>query len=433
MVEGVSALLVLGTVGALLTAISLWPPHRPGAIALILFFAGWLVSELPLHFALIQAGLAALFALHDGVHGAADALGLALIGVATLGLLHHVRLATMTTLVVERALAAGLGRDYHDRIRPELKQAYDPTTSWGALAMIWPSRPRAVERTRNIVYGHAGARPLRLDIFKRRHDPPTHAPVFVYIHGGGWVIGNKGQQGRLILHELAAAGWIGVSVEYRLSPRATFPDHLHDVKRALTWVKQHIAEHGGDPGFVIVGGGSAGAHLASLLALTPNQAELQRDAPDIDTRVQGCVSFYGIYDFADRQRHFRHRAFRSLLLERIVMKRRFADAPDDFDRASPTFYAASLGADAPPFMVLHGDRDSLAPLGGALHFCDVLRSRGGKGPLVWACLPGAQHAFDVFPSLRSIPAVHGVHRFCQALYSAHKAEVDARRTTSDPS
>jgi acetyl esterase/lipase len=428
----VTALLILGITSAALTAVSLWPPHWPGFLALGAFFAGWLVSELPLHAALIQLGVASLFVLHGGVHGPADALGLALVGASLLGLAHHVRMATMTTHVIERALAAGLGRDYHDRIHADLRKVYDPTTSWSALAFIWPSRPRHVDRTRNVVYGHAGERPLRLDIFKRREDPPRNAPVFLYIHGGGWMIGNKGQQGRLILHELAAAGWIGVSIEYRLSPRATFPDHLHDVKRAIAWVKQHIAEHGGDPSFVMLGGGSAGAHLASLAALTPNVVDFQRDFPDVDTRVQGCVAFYGIYDFADRARHFRHAAFRRILLERIVMKRRFDDAPDDFDRASPIFHATSLGTDAPPFMVLHGDRDSLAPLGGALRFCDVLRSRGGKGPLVWAVLPGAQHAFEVFPSLRSVPAVHGVHRFCQALYSAHLAERSARRTADDP-
>jgi acetyl esterase/lipase len=428
----VTALLVLGLVGAIATAISLWPPHRPGTLALAAFFVGWLVSELPLHTALLELGLAALLALHGGVTTTADWLGLALVGLSLLGLAHHVRLATATTLVIERALAAGLGRDYHDRIDPQLRKSYDPSTSWSQLAFIWPSRPRHVDRIQNVVYGTVGDRPLRLDVFRRRAEPPTRAPVFLYVHGGGWVIGHKGQQGRLLLHELASAGWIGVSIEYRLSPGATFPDHLHDVKRAIAWVKQHIAEYGGDPGFVLIGGGSAGAHLASLAALTANQPEYQRDFPDVDTRVQGCVSFYGIYDFADRGRDFRHRAFRNLLLERIVMKRRFDDAPDDFDRASPVFHAGAAGADAPPFMVLHGDRDSLAPLGGALRFCDVLRTRGGKGPLVWACLPGAQHAFEVFPSLRSVPAVHGVHRFCQALYSAHLLDRAARRPAADP-
>ena len=423
---------MLGLVGALLTANSLWPPHWPGSVALGAFFAGWLVSELPLHFALLQLGLASLFAVTGGVHGGADAIGLGLVGLSLLGCAHHVRLATETTIVVERALAAGLGRDYHDKIDPSLRALYDPTTKWSALAFIWPGRPRHVDRTRDVEYARVDGRPLRLDIYKRREDPPRDAPVFLYVHGGGWTIGHKGQQGRLILHELASAGWVGISIEYRLSPRATFPDHLHDVKRAIAWVKQHIAEHGGDPEFVIIGGGSAGAHLASLAALTANDPAYQRDFADVDTRVQGCVAFYGVYDFADRPRHFRHHAFRRILLEKIVMKRRFADEPDAFDAASPVYHAGLRGADAPPFMVLHGDRDSLAPLGAALKFCDVLRTRGGKGPLVWVCLPGAQHAFEVFPSLRSVPAVHGVHRFCQALYSAHKSARDARPSTADP-
>jgi acetyl esterase/lipase len=426
----VTALLVLGLTCATLVAISLWPPQWPGTVAVIAFFMGWPVSELPIHTAMLEVGLVGLFVQHGGVHGAADGVGLALCGVALIGLVHHVRLATQTTIVMERALKAGLGRDYHDRIEPALRTAYDPTTRWSSLALIFPSRPGHVDRIRDIVYGHAGKRPMRLDVFRRRHDPPQRAPVFIYVHGGAWMIGHKGQQGRLTLHELAAAGWIGVSIEYRLSPRATFPDHLHDVKRALAWVKQHIAEYGGDPEFVVISGASAGAHLASLAALTPNLPEFQRDFPEADTRVQGCVSFYGVYDFSDRGKHFRHRAFRRLILERIVMKRRFADAPDDFDRASPIYHAAT--AEAPPFMVLHGDRDSLAPLGGALGFCDVLRSRGGRAPLVWVSLPGAQHAFELFPSLRSVPAVHGVHRFCQAIYSAHRAGTSERPRVADP-
>ncbi len=75
-----TALLVLGLVGAALTFVSLWPPHWPGTVALGAFFVGWLVSELPLHFALLQLALASLFATHGGVHGGGDAIGLVLIG-----------------------------------------------------------------------------------------------------------------------------------------------------------------------------------------------------------------------------------------------------------------------------------------------------------------------------------------------------------------
>ena len=115
----------------------------------------------------------------------------------------------------------------------------------------------------------------RLDVIRRRGAPPAGAPVLVYIHGGAWVIGDKREQGLPLLHELARRGWVTVTINYRLSPRATWPDHIVDCKRALVWVREHIAEYGGDPGFIAVSGGSAGGHLAALLALTPGDPAFQ--------------------------------------------------------------------------------------------------------------------------------------------------------------
>ncbi len=115
----------------------------------------------------------------------------------------------------------------------------------------------------------------RLDIIRRRLDPPTAGPVLVYIHGGAWVIGDKREQGLPLLHELARRGWVTVTINYRLSPRATWPDHLVDCKRALAWVREHIAEYGGDPGFIAVSGGSAGGHLCAMVALTPGDPAFQ--------------------------------------------------------------------------------------------------------------------------------------------------------------
>jgi acetyl esterase/lipase len=236
------------------------------------------------------------------------------------------------------------------------------------------------------------------------------------VHGGGWVIGHKNQQGRLTVHELVAAGWVCVSINYRLSPRATWPDHVIDVKRALAWVKQHIAEHGGDPGFVVIGGGSAGAHLASLCALSAADKTFQPGFEDVDLSVQGCVAYYGIYDFVDPDRHFPYRAFQSLLLARIVMKQPLARARELYERASPVHH---ISTSAPPFLVWHGDRDSLAPVTGARAFVEKMRATS-TAPCAYVELPGAQHAFELFPSLRSVPVVHGTRRFCQAIWSAHR-------------
>jgi acetyl esterase/lipase len=397
------ALFVTGVVFAGLTATSLWPPRRPGTWALAIWFPAWLVSELPLHHLIVEVVLIGLLIGSGGLGAPIGWAGLALAIAAAAGLVVHVRDALLSTRVLDDALAQGLG------------EAAAPGTSrlgLAALALIFPFRPPTVERIKNLCYHRHGRRQMCLDVYRGRTNL-ERAPIFLYVHGGGWMIGHKGQQGRLLAHRLAEAGWLVVSINYRLSPRATFPDHLHDVKRAIAWVRANAAEHGGDPAFVVIGGGSAGAHLASLAALTPNVLEYQRDFPDVDTTLQGCVAFYGVYDFVDRDRDFPHRAFRTLLLERIVMKRRFADAPEEFDKASPRF---RLGAHAPPFMLLHGTRDTLAPIAGARRFRDELRAVSHE-PVVWAELPGAQHAFEVFRSVRAAAAVIAVERFCATIHA----------------
>lgn len=411
-------LLVFGLACAAAVAISLWPPRRPGSLALLCWPIGWLVGELPLHQLALQGAGGAVLVVGGGLDAWPGWIGLGGLAFAIAGLRQHLIWAAQTTQAVERGLGEALGRDYHDRIAPELRAVYDPDTHWRALALVFPFRPRHVRRTRDLEYAREGRRPLGLDIYARDDlAPATPRPVFVYVHGGGWVIGNKAQQGRLTVHELAAAGWICVSIDYRLSPRATFPDHLVDVKRALAWVKAHIAEHGGDPSFVIIGGGSAGAHLASLAALTAGRPEYQPGFEDVDLRVQGCVAYYGVFDFVDEDRHFPHRAFHDLLLARMVMKQKLAAAAAAYAAASPT---VQVHADAPPFLVWHGDRDSLAPVSAARAFVAALRARGVT-PCAYVELPGAQHAFELFPSLRSVAVVHGTHRFCQAIWSAWRA------------
>jgi acetyl esterase/lipase len=213
---------------------------------------------------------------------------------------------------------------------------------------------------------------------------------------------------------LAARGWVCISANYRLSPRATFPDHVIDLKRAIAWVREHGAEHGGDPGFVVVTGGSAGGHLAALVALTAGEPEYQPGFEQVDTAVQACVAFYGVYDFTDRHHVWRHDGLLRLL-ERSVLKVPFRDAADAFERASPI---ARIRPGAPPFFVIHGTHDTMVPVAEARHFCDVFRRVAGS-PIVYAEIPGAQHAFELFPSVRSLLVIHGVERFLASVYSRY--------------
>ncbi len=240
------------------------------------------------------------------------------------------------------------------------------------------------------------------------------APVLLQVHGGAWVLGNKEEQGVPLMLHMAARGWVCVAINYRLSPRDPFPAHVIDVKRAIAWVKEHIADYGGDPGYVAVTGGSAGGHLAALAALTPNDPEYQPGFEDADTSVQAAVPYYGVYDMAGSIGTRRSVQLRDRFLAQRVL---FADPAKDaraFEQASPIL---RVHADAPPVFVIHGRRDSLVEVEQARQFVGALRAVATR-PVAYAELPGAQHAFDVFPSIRTAAVTHGVEHFLRSSYDA---------------
>jgi len=403
--------LAAALVGAWFTVNAYRPLYAPRQAAVVSFFAGWLTTELALHHIAWQALATAVFIVLGALGAWPGRVALALTLVSWAALLRVYWGARDAEEIVEQALAAGLGPDYRAAIRPDVAERFAPRVDWRQIALPLPIRHPEVERVRNLVFARAGGRELRLDVYRRR-DRSSRGPTMLYVHGGAWVVGSKNDQGLPMLVHLAARGWTCVTIDYRLSPRATFPDHLVDVKRAIAWVRAHGAEYGANPDFLVVSGGSAGAHLASLAALTPNDPEYQPGFESADTAVQGCVAFYGVYDFADRHKLQRHPGLRRLL-ERHVMKVRLRDHPEAFDKASPI---ARVHRDAPPFFVIHGDRDTLAPVGEARRFVATLREKA-RTPVAYAEIRGAQHAFELFPSLRATFVIHGVERFLAWLYS----------------
>ena len=213
------------------------------------------------------------------------------------------------------------------------------------------------------------------------------------------------------MSHLAELGWICVSVNYRHSPRNTWPAHIVDVKRALAWVKDHIADYGGDPEFIAITGGSAGGHLSSLAALTPNDPQFQPGFEDADTRVQVAVPFYGVYDFT-RFNDAMHPMMPALLVK-SVMKERPATSLEAYRTASPVNH---ISADAPPFFVLHGRNDSLVPVEQARGFVAELRKVSTQ-PVAYAELPLAQHGFDILGSARAARTAVAVEQFLAQTYS----------------
>jgi acetyl esterase/lipase len=222
-------------------------------------------------------------------------------------------------------------------------------------------------------------------------------------------MGDKREQGWPLLSHLAANGWVCFNLNYRLSPGATFPDHLIDLKAGLAWIREHAAEWNIDPSFIAVTGGSAGGHLAALMGLTANDPEYQPGFEAADTSVQAAVPIYGVYDFTGR-RGTNRLPFWYRRLERQIMKAFRDEEPDKFRRASPI---ERIHPDAPPFLIIHGDRDTLAPVEEARDFANAL-AEVSTAPVLYAELKGAQHAFDLFCSPRTAHMLAAVLQFLTA-------------------
>ncbi|MDN3351186.1 alpha/beta hydrolase [Actinomadura sp. DC4] len=386
---------------ALLTTVNAIRPRHSLLLLVAGFFAAWLTIELAPWVLALEVVATALLAAGGGLSGFGW-LGLAATAIGWVGLAVVMVRALRTTLTV---------REWTAELDPG-EQAPAFPLSHVALPFLM-TRRRGVTRVRDLAYGDDPR--LRLDVYKPT-SPGALRPGIMEVHGGAWTIGSKREQGIPLLNHLAANGWVGLNVDYRLSPRAKFPDHLVDLKRAIAWYRSHAEEHGADPSFLCVTGGSAGGHLAALVALTANVPEYQPGFEDVDTSVRAAVPFYGVYDL------------RALLdgapgvfasfLERHVMGVRRAEDPEAYAKASPEHW---IREDAPPFLVVHGDLDTLAPVAQARTFAEHLRERSAA-PALYAEMKGAQHAFDIFPSYRSARVIEGTERFLTSVRQAERRQ-----------
>lgn len=379
-----------------LTANSLRPvPGMPASVGA--FFAGWLTSEL----APQQLGATVLDAAVQVARGRVstrtERLGLALAAASAAGLTANVVASRRAGAEMAAALAevgvtdpdAGLPLDWRATARP--------------FRMVRPE----VRRVRNLEYAPGGVR-FRVDVYHRRDTPPD-APILLQVHGGGWVVGSKDHQGLPLMAEMASRGWVCAAVNYPLSPKAKWPAHLVALKQAIAWLRAEAPSFGGNPDFLAVTGGSAGGHLATMLALTGNDPQYQQGFEGVDTSVQACVPFYGAYDFAAETGIKAVTARVQSPLSAMILGRN-AQFPRDYLAASPL---ARLHADAPPFLVVHGTNDSLIPVAEAREFVRRLRDVSSN-PVGYAELRGAQHAFEIFHSIRTERVISGAAAFLDA-------------------
>ena len=403
------AFLVFTAVATLLAVLA-WAPVRREPFSVVSFVFGWIVGEVPVHAAVVVLAGAAVLggAVHPrgGLWWLALALGAsATLVYSALGVSAH-----RSARLVDEAVDSASGG-------PILSGGFDPApvwAKWWRVVLAIPFRFGQVRRIRNIDYAGDGLYRHKLDVLFRRTDPPSGAPVMVYIHGGAWVMGDKREQGLPMLHELAMRGWVCVAINYGISPKATWPDHIVDCKRAVAWVRDHIAEYGGDPSFLAVSGGSAGGHLSALLALTPDAIEWQPGFEEADTSVDACIPFYGVHDMTgDPEAQGAHGHGLLELLEKRVMKLPYVDNTPVYAAASPD---QRITRGAPPFFVVQGANDTLVPPEVGRRFAKRLAEQSDS-PVAYLELPRAQHAFDVLLTIRSRNTILGAVRFLEGARS----------------
>lgn len=335
---------------ALLVLFAVAPPRpRRSGLWRLGFWLGFLVNEVPFLAFYVLALSTALAVAQGDVGDPVGVIGLALAALATAGLVVLVRRARRTGAVVDEALTAA-------GLPPRTPRRLPLRIFFWPFAVPHPG----VERISNISYGEAG-RASMLDVYRSRSQ--NAGPVLVHLHGGGFRVGKKSREGRPLFTRLARRGWICVSANYRL--RTRYSDQLDDVKQVLAWVREHGPEYGADPNVVVLAGSSAGGHLAAMTATDPS--------------VCAVVCLYGYYGPAGRE------------------------------RTSPMSYE---GVNAPPFFVAHPERDTLVIAEDARRFADSLR-KGSVNPVVYAELPGAQHGFDFFYSIRFEAVVDGIEAFAE--------------------
>ena len=365
----------------------------------IWFFSGWITGELAIWMVGVQLGFIALWLLLMGADTAGFGWGLSAFLASWLLLAWALRDAFDAGAVFHRALYLALGAQYFEQIpsarRGKLSQQIQ-SQEW-----LWPFRFRrtGVKYVRNLAYTDAGKRGL-LDLYLPVA-PGERRPVLLQVHGGAWMVGHKSEQAQPLLHRMAESGWVGVSINYRLAPRAAFPAQIVDVKKAIAWVKAHIAEYGGDPDFIVITGGSAGGHLSLLAGLSPGHAAWQAGFESADTAVQGVLALYPAVDFTNRYGIRQQDRMDAFIASKIIQRTR-DEAPDLFEDGSPISWVdrPGIAASAPPFCVVQGTHDSLVWVEEVRRFVAELSARAVH-PLVYAELPRAQHAFEIFHSPRT--------------------------------
>ncbi|TPX53865.1 hypothetical protein PhCBS80983_g06124 [Powellomyces hirtus] len=284
---------------------------------------------------------------------------------------------------------------------------------------------------------------VQLDVIRQEKPTSKPRPIFMYIHGGAWSMGDKRQiTSPICWHMANRHNFVVVNVNYRLSTRkgprggavrpAKYPDHLIDCKRALRWIRLNAHKYGGDPDFVAVSGNSAGGHLAAMLALTQNVETFQPgyNHADFPSWFSAAICGRTSYD----EHWLKVRACPMSLVPSI---RAFSGSDSSLKMADNGVDQRSESP-IPPFLIFHGANDNIVPHTTVRHFTKRLaqyfaspfsaaaapgpatdsdpRHNKAIPPVMYFEFPYAHHAFDIFNNPRAVLVSYVAGQYLSAAY-----------------
>ncbi len=271
--------------------------------------------------------------------------------------------------------------------------------------------PAGATVQRDLVYATVGGRKLHLDLYR-----PAKAagplPVVVWVHGGAWQGGNKNS---VPPNDLLQHGFVIAAVQYRLSGQAIYPAAIQDCKAAVRWLRANAKKYNLDPEHFGAWGASAGGHLVALLGTSGGVKEFDvGDHLDESSRVQAVCDWFGPTDFLQMTRHAKEAGVPSKIdhdapnsPESRLIGGPILENKDKVARANPVTF---VDRDDPPFLILHGDKDPVVPLGQSQILVEALKKAGV--PVTLEVKKGAGHGGPAFADAASQKAM-------RAFFSTH--------------
>lgn len=244
---------------------------------------------------------------------------------------------------------------------------------------VWIPALALGELRSEIEFARPGGVALTMDAFVPESGP---APAAIWVHGGGFVSGDKKPHPGSLFDTLQQKGWAWFSVNYRLAPQHVFPAHTDDAEAAVAYIKQHAREFKVDPRRLVLFGASAGGHIVSFVGA--------HHKPGND--IAAVVSFFGEHDLVDRVHpkgpcmidgkvveHPGPLCLSPGLAKYLGVTAESPSAEEVVRKASPSHWAKK---NMPPYLLIHGTKDFAVPFEQSERMMDTMKKIGARCELI---------------------------------------------------